>query len=124
MRRRSGSRILHFARARVEALPFRDASFDAVICCGSLHLFADTVAALQEMARAMKPGAALAAFTFTAGAGGLLKYEGFRRRSRDRHGLHVFALDDLRRDLTSSGFDDFQPKVVGSVLTFSARKRR
>ena len=115
---------LHFARARVEALPFRDASFDAVICCGSLHLFADTVAALQEMARAMKPGAALAAFTFTAGAGGLLKYEGFRRRSRDRHGLHVFALDDLSRDLTSSGFDDFQPKVVGSVLTFSARKRR
>jgi ubiquinone/menaquinone biosynthesis C-methylase UbiE/uncharacterized protein YbaR (Trm112 family) len=114
---------LHFARARVEALPFSDSSFDAVICCGSLHLFADTVAALKEMARTMKPGAALAAFTFTAGEGGLLKYQAFRRWSRDRHGLHVFTLDDLSRDLTSSGFDDFRPKVAGSVLTFSARKR-
>jgi SAM-dependent methyltransferase len=115
---------LHFARARVEALPFGDASFDAVICCGSLHLFTDTVAALKEMARVMKPGAALAGFTFTPGEGGLLKYESFRRRSRDRHGLHVFALDDLSRDLKSSGFDDFQPKVAGSVVTFSVRKRR
>ena len=66
---------------------------------------------------------AVATFTFTAGEGGLLKYESFRRWSRDRHGLHVFALDDLSRDLTSSGFEDFQPKVAGSVLTFSARKR-
>ena len=31
--------------------------FDAVICCGSLHLFTDTIAALKEMARVMKPGA-------------------------------------------------------------------
>ena len=114
---------LHFARARVEALPFRDESFDAVICCGSLHLFTDTVTALKEMARVMKPGAVLATFTFTAGEGGLLKYESFRRWNRDRNGLHVFTLDDLSRDLTSSGFEDFQPEVAGSVLTFSARKR-
>jgi len=114
---------LHFARARVEALPFGDASFDAVLCCGSLHLFTDTVAALKEMARVMKPGAVLATFTFTAGEGGLLKYEKFRRWSWARHGLHVFALEDSRRDLTSSGFEDFQPEVAWSVLTFSARKR-
>lgn len=114
---------LRFARARVEALPFGDAHFDAVICCGSLHLFTDTIAALKEMARVMKPGALLATFTFTAGEGGLLKYERFRRRSRDRHGLHVFALEDLKRDLTSSGFEDFQPQVAGSILVFSARRR-
>ena len=70
----------------------------------------------------MKPGAALATFTFVAGRGGLLRYESFRRRSRDRLGLHVFTLDDLSRDLTSSGFTDFQPKVAGSVVTFSARR--
>ena len=73
---------LHFARARVEALPFADARFDGAVCCGSLHLFADTVAALNEMARTMKPGAILASFTFTPGDGGLLKYPAFRRRSR------------------------------------------
>ena len=114
---------LHFARARVEALPFGDASFDGVICCGSLHLFADTLAALREMARVMKPEAALASFTFTDGDGGLLKYEGFRRWSRRRHGLHVFELDELSRALTASGFENFQPRVAGSVVTFSARKR-
>ena len=114
---------LHFARARVEALPFGDACFDGVICCGSLHLFADTLAALREMARVMKPAATLASFTFTHGDGGLLRYEGFRRWSRDRHGLHVFERDELGRALTESGFEDFRPEVAGSVVTFSARKR-
>jgi hypothetical protein len=75
------------------------------------------------MARLMKPGAVLATVSFTAGDDGLLKYERFRRWSRDRHGLHVFALDELSRDLTSSGFEEFQPEVAGSILTFSARKR-
>jgi SAM-dependent methyltransferase len=112
---------LQFARARVEALAFGDACFDGVICCGSLHLFADTRAALQEIARVMKPEAVLASFTFTVGDGGLLKYEGFRRWSRDRHGLHVFELDELNRPLRSAGFEDFRPEVA--VVTFSARKR-
>ena len=71
----------------------------------------------------MKPGAILAAFTFTPGEGGLLKYESFRRRSRARQGLHVFTLDELGGDLTASGFADFQPHVAGSVVVFSARRR-
>ncbi len=61
---------VHFARARVEALPFGDGLFDAALCCGSLHLFADTVIALSEMARVMKPATTLSAFTFVAGRGG------------------------------------------------------
>ncbi len=54
---------MHFARARVEALPFQDRLFDATLCCGSLHLFADTVTALRQMARVMKPEAILSVFT-------------------------------------------------------------
>jgi SAM-dependent methyltransferase len=50
-----GNSHMHFARARVEALPFKDEFFDAALCCGSLHLFADTVIALREIARVMKP---------------------------------------------------------------------
>ena len=45
---------MHFARARVEALPFADRLFDAALCCGSLHLFADTVIALREIARVLQ----------------------------------------------------------------------
>ncbi|MGO8731789.1 MAG: class I SAM-dependent methyltransferase [Terriglobia bacterium] len=42
---------VHFAQARAEALPFENGLFNATLCCGSLHLFADTVMALREMAR-------------------------------------------------------------------------
>ena len=114
---------MHFARARVEALPFEDGLFDATLCCGSLHLFADTVIALREMARVMKPGAILAVFTFTAGRGGILKFRRVREWSRRDHGLHVFDLSEMEQYLTASGFKDFQPEVSGSILTFSARKQ-
>lgn len=113
---------MHFARARVEALPFEDGMFDAALCCGSLHLFTDTVVALREIARVMKPGAILSVFTFTAGRRGILKFRRMRERVR-RIGLHAFELPELEQYLTASGFTDFQPEVSGSILTFSARKK-
>jgi len=114
---------VHFARARVEALPFGDAFFEAVLCCGSLHLFSDTVIALREMARVMKPGAILSVFTFAAGTGGVLKFRRLRDWSLRNHGLHVFELSEMQHYLTTSGFEDFHPEISGSILTFSARKR-
>src|SRR5271157_5338718 len=114
---------VHFARARVEALPFEDGLFDATLCCGSPHLFADTMIALREMARVMKPGAILAVFTFTAGRGGILKFRLAREWYRRDQGLHVFDLPEMEQYLTASGFNDFQPEVSGSILTFSARKQ-
>jgi SAM-dependent methyltransferase len=45
------------ALAGVEALPYRDESFDAVACCGSTLSFVDDpAAALHELARVLKPG--------------------------------------------------------------------
>jgi ubiquinone/menaquinone biosynthesis C-methylase UbiE len=120
---REGNVNVHFARARVEALPFEDGLFDATLCCGSLHLFSETVIALCEMARVMKPGAILAVFTFTAGRRGILKFRRVREWSRRDHGLHVFELSEMQRYLTVSGFKNFQPEVCGSILTFSARKQ-
>jgi ubiquinone/menaquinone biosynthesis C-methylase UbiE len=120
---REGTANMHFARARVEALPFEDGVFDAALCCGSLHLFADTVTALREMARVMKPAAVLSVFTFAAGRGGILKFRGVREWSLKHHGLHVFDLAEMEQYLTVSGFKDFDPEVSGSILTFSARKQ-
>jgi ubiquinone/menaquinone biosynthesis C-methylase UbiE/uncharacterized protein YbaR (Trm112 family) len=113
---------VHFARARVEALPFEDGFFDAALCCGSLHLFADTAAALREIARVVKPGSILSAFTFTAGRRGILKFRRVRESYRRNQGLHVFELAELERYLTASGFANFRPDVSGSILTFTARK--
>ena len=113
---------MHFARARVEALPFSDGLFAATVCCGSLHLFTDTLIALREMARVMRPGAVLAVFTFTAGEGGILRFRSGRERSR-KLGMHVFELPELECFLAAAGFDDFRPTVTGSILVFSARRR-
>lgn len=43
--------------ASAEALPFRDATFDAVLHIGGINFFDDKAAALAEMARVAKPGA-------------------------------------------------------------------
>jgi ubiquinone/menaquinone biosynthesis C-methylase UbiE len=119
---KEGIRNIHFARARVEALPFESETFNAAICCGSLHLFADTIVALREIARVMKPGAVLSSYTFTPGRRGLLRYRGMRERLAVKQGLHVFELPEIERYLTASGFQDFNPEVAGSILTFTARK--
>ncbi|MGA2702515.1 MAG: methyltransferase domain-containing protein, partial [Isosphaeraceae bacterium] len=108
---------------RSEAVPFEDSLFDAALCYGSLHLFADTVVALREMARVMKPAATLSVFTFVAGRGGVLKFRRVREWSLRNHGLHVFGLSEMEQYLTASGFKDFQPEVSGSILTFSVRKQ-
>jgi SAM-dependent methyltransferase len=120
--RQDGIPSMHFARARVEALPFEDGFFDAALCCGSLHLFADTAKALQEIARVMNPAAILSVFTFGAGTGGILKFLHVREHSLRHHGLHVFELSEMERYLAAAGFGEFQPEMSGSILTFSARR--
>lgn len=45
-----------FVHADVRALPYRDGTFDAVVCGGSLNEFTDLPRTLQEFARVLKPG--------------------------------------------------------------------
>jgi ubiquinone/menaquinone biosynthesis C-methylase UbiE/uncharacterized protein YbaR (Trm112 family) len=120
--RRDHIESMHFARARVESLPFADRFFDAALCCGSLHLFPDTVVALREIARTLKPGARLAAMTFTPGRRGLLRYQTIRERLRRKYGTHVFDVEEMHRYLTAAGFDNYRPQALGSVLIFSATR--
>jgi SAM-dependent methyltransferase len=49
-----------FVRARLETLPYADAQFDAVTCCGStLSFVAAPDAALAELGRVLRPGGRL-----------------------------------------------------------------
>ena len=49
-----------FIHGRLEALPYRDAAFDAVVCCGStLSFVTDPAAALGELGRVLRPGGRL-----------------------------------------------------------------
>lgn len=54
VRRRGWSVPLYLASG--EALPFQDATFDAVLHIGGINFFDDKAAALAEMARVAKPG--------------------------------------------------------------------
>ncbi len=51
-----GSGMLRAAAADVRALPFRDASFDAIYSMGTIEHFDETEQAVREMARVLKPG--------------------------------------------------------------------
>jgi SAM-dependent methyltransferase len=129
-RRRLPSATL--ALASVEALPYRDASFDAAVCCGSTLSFVDDpAAALRELSRVLKPGARLVlevehrwsldlGWTLASAlAGDRLGYgvspreawRAFARRPRDgftvaypRYGrLRLFTRGGLRATLTRVG---------------------
>jgi ubiquinone/menaquinone biosynthesis C-methylase UbiE len=54
VRRRGWAVPLYLASA--EALPFQDATFDAVLHIGGINFFDDRAAALAEMARVARPG--------------------------------------------------------------------
>ncbi|GAA1903617.1 class I SAM-dependent methyltransferase [Nocardioides lentus] len=49
-------RVVHDLNAD-PALPFADASYDAVLCCVSIDYLVDPVAVLAEVARVLRPGA-------------------------------------------------------------------
>jgi len=113
---------VHFARATVEALPFRAGLFDAAICAGSLNHFSDVPLVLREINRTMKAGAPLAVMCFALINSGLIKYKSVRDRV-EKGGGHIYSVADLECIVREAGFEDFCPKTYGSILVFSACKR-
>ncbi len=125
IRAAGGERIanMHFAHARVEALPFPDRRFDAAYCGGALHGFPDPAGALAEIGRTLKPGAPLVVLTFLARDQPLVR---LRRRAEARNAkllkLHMFEVTELEQALAQAGFEGFEPLIHGGVIIFRARK--
>ncbi len=100
-----------FVHGDAAALPFRDASFDAVCCFAALNLFDEPFTALDEMRRALTPGGRIAIFTTC------------RSRSRPlgalesvltaRTGLRMFGQDEVVEALRERGFDEVSQRVSG-----------
>jgi ubiquinone/menaquinone biosynthesis C-methylase UbiE len=120
---RKGMNAVHFARALAERLPFPDGCFDAALCGAALHLLADPLGGLREISRTLKPGAPLAATTVIGGDGGLFKFRAFQEYMETAHGLHTFSLPELARLTAQAGFQDFQPRVFGSLVAIRVKKK-
>ena len=101
--RETPQREVAYVRADARALPFRDASFDAVACFAVLDLVPEPLAVLDETARVLTPGGRIALFASCA-----------VRSLPLRAVLRVpFGREDLPRALAERGFEAVHQRVHG-----------
>ena len=109
--RAAGASNVAYVRGDVVDLPFRDASFDAVCCFAALNLFADPVAALDAMTRALTPGGRIALFTSARTRTPPLR--AFEAAVRAQSGMHLFERRELVQALDERGYVDIQQRIHG-----------
>jgi SAM-dependent methyltransferase len=109
-----------YVRGDAAALPFRDASFDAVCCFAALHLFADPFAALDHMTRVLTPGGRIAILTsarLSSAAG-----RAVNDLAGARSGMRVFDRDEIVDALEERGFADVRQRVAGLTQFVGGRR--
>ncbi len=100
-----------FVHGDASALPFREASFDAVCCFAALNLFAEPFKALEQMTRALTPGGRIAIFTSCRSRSPALA--SLERALTARSGLRMFGQDEIVDALRERGFDDVSRRISG-----------
>lgn len=116
---REGIRNILFIRGTVFQLPFQEAAFPYVNCCGALHLFDSPDAALKEIERILRPG-------------GLLCVQTTIRPSRSAGMAYIlerlirfgfFGESELQKLLNLHGFSLVESERHRISYTFLARRR-
>jgi len=102
---------LCFAFADAAALPFREASFDAVCCFAALNLFPDPYRALDEMRRVLAPGGRIALFTSSHGRTRPLR--ALETAIAAPAGIRMFGQSELVDALRERGFSDIRQRLSG-----------
>jgi ubiquinone/menaquinone biosynthesis C-methylase UbiE len=102
---------LAFVHADAAALPFRDASFDAVCCFAALHLFPDPFRALDEMRRVLTPGGRIAILTSCRGRSAPLRT--LESVIGKRTGMRMFEQDEIVGALRERGFGEIEQRLSG-----------
>jgi SAM-dependent methyltransferase len=116
--KREGPGNVLFVRASAFSLPFSDAAFPFVNCCGALHLFDRPSDALSEIARVLEPGGHLCVQTTirpARSAGFAYFLERFIR-------FGFFGETELRELMRSHGFSIIENERHRISFTFLARR--
>lgn len=111
-----------YVRGDAEALPFVDASFDAVCCFAALNLLTDPWTALDHMARVLTPGGRIAIFTSCRLSSAVART--VEEAVAARSGIRLFGADELVDALRDRGFDDVRQRVAGVTQFVGGRLRR
>ena len=109
---------LELVRADALALPFADASLDAVHAGAALHIWPEVDGALLEIARVLRPGAVFVASTFEQAP----RSRGWGRRALGPGGAKVFAPGELEQLCRRAGFEAYAARRVGSMVWFRCER--
>jgi SAM-dependent methyltransferase len=118
--RRGGGGNLAYLRGDAAALPFADASFDAVCCFAALYLIERPLRAVGEVARVLAPGGRLA--LLASCNRGPLPPRVLGTVTYALAGARLFGRDELTGALADLGLVDVEQHVAGLGQFVSARK--
>ncbi len=111
---------LELSRADAGSLPHSDDSFDAVTCCGALHLLPDPSEALAETGRVVRPDGIFVATTIVDE--GIFSLRAARELA-ETYGMHAFDLNALDGLLDDAGFERVDTTLESSLVAVAARRR-
>jgi ubiquinone/menaquinone biosynthesis C-methylase UbiE len=118
--RQTESANLAYVRGDACALPFRDASFDAVCCFAALYLIEEPLRALEEIVRVLAPGGRVA--LLASCSRGPLPAPINNAVVRGLSGVRVFARDELTEAVVDAGLAGVEQRVTGVAQFVSGRK--
>lgn len=119
-KKRASDRV-SFCSATVEAIPFPDQTFDAVLCTGSFHHYGQPLAALAEIRRVMQSEGKLVLIDSARDVHPAIWLQDRLRRYLERGHVRYYTRAELRKLIEKSGLQVVND--IEAIRGFFHRKR-